>query len=84
MTAYDGSTPTNLTHTPLVEGVSAWFQIRVDYPLQSWSLSVNGATVATDLDLASGTDESKFETVGFVEGSRYAPPHDPAQIREAH
>ncbi len=72
VTAYDGSTPTNLTHTPLVEGVSATFQIRVDYPLQSWALSVNGATVATDLHLASSTPESTFETVGFVEGSTNA------------
>jgi len=72
VTAYDGGAKTNLTHTPLSESTNAAFQVRVDYPLQSWSLWVNGVKVATDLALSSTGPDSLFEELGFIEGSTNA------------
>ena len=70
--AYNGSTPTNLTHAPLSESSSTPFQIRVDYPRQVWSLSVDGVHVTNDLALSSGTPASRFEEFSFEEGSTNA------------
>ena len=70
--AYNGSTPTTLTNAPLSESSSTPFQIRVDYPRQVWSLSVDGVAIANDLALSSGTPASRFEEFSFEEGSTNA------------
>ncbi|MBT3294008.1 MAG: hypothetical protein HN919_19235 [Verrucomicrobia bacterium] len=67
VTAYNGATATNLTHTPLAEGVDVTFALQVDYPLERWSLSVAGVPVATDLALSAGDPNSRFEELGFKE-----------------
>jgi hypothetical protein len=67
VTAYNGGTATNLMHTPLNEGSNVTFQVAVDYPMQSWSLSVGGVQVATNFALSAGNVSSRFEEIGFVE-----------------
>ena len=67
VTAYDGSTATNLMHTPLPEGSNVTFLVEVDYPMQHWSLSVDGVKVATNFALSAGNIDSRFEELGFRE-----------------
>ncbi len=69
VTAYDGGVATTLTHTPLNEGSNVSFRVEVDYPMQSWSLYVDGSRVAEGLALSGGDVNSRFEEIGFIEYS---------------
>ena len=66
ITAYDGTTASNLTHAPLSDLVATQVRVRVDYPAQKWSLRVGNAEVATDFDFYGG-GASVFTEIGFIE-----------------
>ena len=69
ITAYDGSSPTNLTHTPLSETNSTQIQVRIDYPMETWALAVGGVDIATNLAICAGNAFSRFKGLHFKEGS---------------
>ena len=71
ITAYNGSTASNLTHTPLSETNATQVRVRVDYPAQTWSLWVGGVQAAADFGFY-GTAAAAFTEIAFVEGSTNA------------
>ena len=66
ITAYNGATPTNLTHTALSENSTTQIQVRVDHPLEAWSLWLGSTEIATDFGFY-GAAASTFTEVGFTE-----------------
>jgi len=68
ITAYDGTTESNLSHSALSESATNTIRVDVDYQATNWSLTLDGTMVATNFDFYAETSTS-FSEVGFVEAS---------------
>ncbi|MBT3294005.1 MAG: hypothetical protein HN383_01930, partial [Verrucomicrobia bacterium] len=71
ITAYHGTTPSNLTHTALSESSFTNIEIDVDYVWSEWSLRVGATEVATDFPFYSSSN-SAFKELVFIESSTNA------------
>ena len=68
ITAYDGTSESNLSQTALSESTTNTIRVDIDYQATNWSLTVDGDMVATNFDFYAETSTS-FSEVGFVEAS---------------
>ncbi|MDP7024371.1 MAG: hypothetical protein QGH42_09055 [Kiritimatiellia bacterium] len=82
ITAYDGTTPSNLTHTPLSNTSFTNIQVDLDYSATNWSLTVGSSEIATDFDFYS-TSNSVFTQLAFTEGSTNASYIDTVDVQLA-
>jgi len=68
ITAYNGTTASNLSHTALSTDSLTDIQIGIDYYNEKWSLRVGGTDVATAFDFYS-ISNSAFKELIFIETS---------------